>query len=403
MNEKNQSVINFQIDDTPTPEQALESFLDEYELDFQSFIERTIDDEKVAQAFSYSNKAVKKAGRRLRKKEGDLKSATAIIQQFRAAHEKPLKTIAYLIGRTCREAGFNVKPVMRLKRLDTIIDKLQRKSLDGTTDNATCVTNMNDIGGCRVIFPTSTSLKKVHALLQETVEKGDKIRIKDIDDYISQPKANDCGYRSLHVIYRYQHEESGKSFNIEAQLRTMLQHIWATTVEIIDILERTKIKTHSHSPNEYKDEKQIKWEELLSIMSRYIAGLEEEHEFTCEEQQKDAESLTQLNDELNALVLLKSFNLMSKEVVTCSNDKISHVLLIIDENTQKRVFRHDFNEYSSAISVYNEIEKIAQGYQGLNAILVSTKNMSQLSEAYPNYLGDCASFVELLENAMNCA
>ncbi|MCG9657973.1 RelA/SpoT domain-containing protein [Vibrio mediterranei] len=155
-----------------------------------------------------------------------------------------------------------------MKRLETIIDKLQRKSLDGNTTNATCVTNMNDIGGYLAIFPDLMSLELAVSQLQGTVEKVGRVRIKDIDNYISNPKPNDCGYRSLHVIYRYDHA-SGKSFNIEAQLRSRLQHLWATTVEIMDILEGTKIKTHSHSSNEDKDELQIKWEVLLAIMSRY--------------------------------------------------------------------------------------------------------------------------------------
>ncbi len=170
MSNKENSVVSFYIDDTPTAEQASKTFQDDYELNFQDFIERTVN-ESAAEDFSYSNNGVKKAGRRLRKREGDLKSATATIQQFRAAHEKPLNTIAYLVGRCCRELGIDVKPVTRLKRLETIVDKLQRKSLDGETANATCVTNMNDIGGCRAIFPDLISLEKVKSQLQLTVEK----------------------------------------------------------------------------------------------------------------------------------------------------------------------------------------------------------------------------------------
>lgn len=107
MSDKEKRVVSFQIDDTPTAEQASKNFQDDYELIFQDFLERTVD-ERTAEDFSYSNKAVKKAGRRLRKKEGDLKSATATIQQFRAAHEKPLNTIAYLVSRCCRELGIDV-------------------------------------------------------------------------------------------------------------------------------------------------------------------------------------------------------------------------------------------------------------------------------------------------------
>lgn len=398
MSNKEKSVISFLIDDTPSAEQASKTFHDDYELNFQDFLERTVD-ESASEDFSYSNNAVKKSGRRLRKKEGDLKSATTTIQQFRAAHEKPLNTIAYLIGRCCRELGIDVKPVTRLKRLETIIDKLQRKSLDGNTANATCVTNMNDIGGCRVIFPDLMSLDQVRYQLQGTIEKVGRVRIKDIDNYIANPKPNDCGYRSLHVIYRYDHA-SGKRFNIEAQLRTSLQHLWATTVEIVDILERTKIKTHSHSSNEYKNDLQIKWEELLSIMSRYIADAEGAIELNKDEKGQFSIRLNELNNEINALSRLKTFKILSEKVEACCDDKTEHVLLIIDENSLVQIFSDEFENYSQAISVYNAAEKMTRSQPSINTLLISTKNMGQLSEAYPNYLGDCASFISLLQEAM---
>jgi len=398
VNNKEKSVVNFLIDDTPSAEQASKTFSDDYELNFQDFLERTVD-ESAAEDFSYSNNAVKKSGRRLRKKEGDLKSATATIQQFRAAHEKPLNTIAYLIGRCCRDLGIDVNPVTRLKRLETIIDKLQRKSLDGNTENKTCVTNMNDIGGCRAIFPDLSSLEQVRSQLQGTVDKVGRIRIKNIDNYIATPKANDCGYRSLHVIYRYDHA-SGKSFNIEAQLRTRLQHLWATTVEIVDILEGTKIKTHSHSSNKDKSDLQIKWEELLSIMSRYIADAEGAIKLDIKEKDQFSIRLHELNNEINALVRLKTFKILSEKVEAGCDDKTEHVLLIIDENSLKQIFSDEFDNYSQAISVYNAAEKVTRSQAGINTLLISTKNMEQLSEAYPNYLGDCASFILLLQEVM---
>lgn len=402
MSNKENSVVSFYIDDTPTAEQASKTFQDDYELDFQDFIERTVN-ESAAEDFSYSNNGVKKAGRRLRKREGDLKSATATIQQFRAAHEKPLNTIAYLVGRCCRELGIDVKPVTRLKRLETIVDKLQRKSLDGETANATCVTNMNDIGGCRAIFPDLISLEKVKSQLQLTVEKVGRVRIKDIDDYITSPKPNDCGYRSLHVIYRYDHA-SGKSFNIEAQLRTRLQHLWATTVEIVDILEGTKIKTHSHSSNEDKSSLQVQWEELLSIMSQYIADAEGAIELSDIDKANFSKRLVVLDREINALNRLSSFKILSEKVNSCCDSSIEHVLLVINETSRELIFSEEFENYSQAISVYNAAEKVTRSYSRatsrLNTLLISTKNMGQLSEAYPNYLGDCASFITLLEDAM---
>lgn len=399
MSEQQKSVVSFKIDNAPSAEQSSKRFSDDYELDFREFIERT-NDESSLEDFSYSNKAVQKAGRRLRKREGDLKSATATIQTFRAAHEKPLNTIAYMVGRCCRELNIPVKPVTRLKRLETIIDKLQRKSLDGTTANQTCVTNMNDIGGCRVIFPDIKSLSAVRERLVNTIEGEARVQIKDLDDYIATPKPNDCGYRSLHIIYRYEHS-SGKKFNIEAQLRTKLQHLWATTVEIVDILERTKIKTHSHSPDTEKSEHQIQWESLLSIMSSYIAYKEGAIHLSDEDKIEISQRLQALNKDLNAVTRLESFKIISEQVYSCCDKTTKYLLLAVNESSLQMLFSKEFDSQSNAIYFYNELEKIAQNLDDINILLVSTKYMNQLEEAYPNYLGDCASFITILNEAMS--
>lgn len=399
MSEKSKSVVSFRIDDTPSLKDSAQSYQEDYPLDFHAFLEQTL--EETVEDLSPSTNSVKRAGRNLRKKQGDLKSATAIIQQFRAAHEKPLGTIAYLIGRCCRELDISVKPVKRLKRLETIIDKLQRKSLDGQRENQTCVTNMNDIGGCRAIFPDMYSLNLVVDSLTKTIEGEPRVRIKDIDNYIQRPKENDCGYRSLHIIYQYENDV-GKKFKIEAQLRTRFQHLWATTVEIVDILEQTRIKTHSHAPNEDKPPKQILWEELLSIMSKFIAEAEDTLEISESDKVAYSTRLTRLNGELNAIQRLHSFKMMSEEIVEKTKSQSGHVLIIVNENNQTVIFQKVFDKQSIAIAMYNEVEKVVANLDGVNSLLVSTRNLDQLSEAYPNYIGDCASFITLLRNAMNC-
>jgi putative GTP pyrophosphokinase len=398
VNQNKKSVASFQIDDTPSPQDSEKNFSYDFSLDFHDFLERLVD--QPAEELTFTTSSVKKAGRKLRKREGDLKQATALIQTFRTAHEKPLNTIAYLIGRCCREQNIPVKPVKRLKRLETIIHKLQRKSLDGKKANQTCVTNMNDIGGCRAIFPDMASLNLIQKKLTETLEDEKRVKIRDIDDYISTPKENDCGYRSLHIIYQYEHS-TGKKFKIEAQLRTRLQHIWATTVEIVDILERTQIKTHSHAPDEDKSNKQIKWEKLLSIMSQHIADVEGAIELTASAKLTNAQELKRIDGELCAVTRLRSFNMMTERIEADSKSNKGHVLLIVNESEMNIIVQKVFSNQAHATYVYNEMERVVDNIEGVNTLLVSTQNLGELSDAYPNYIGDCASFIEILCEAKN--
>ncbi|MDE9591201.1 (p)ppGpp synthetase, partial [Xenorhabdus bovienii] len=68
------------------------------------------------------------------------------------------------------------------------------------------------------------------------------IRIKD---YTVDKKTT--GYRGIHRIYKCydgKDQHPWKGFLIEVQLRTKLQHIWATTVEIVDLCEGNTLKTN---------------------------------------------------------------------------------------------------------------------------------------------------------------
>lgn len=392
--------VSFSIDEVPLANKLEDDYLEDFPLDFHSFLEQSINDP--VGNFEFSNKSIKKAGRSLRKKEGDLKKATDLIQIFRAAHEKPLNTIAYLIGRCCREANIEVKLVKRLKRLETIVDKLQRKTLNGTQVNQTCVSNMNDIGGCRAIFSDLESLNIVKDKLTEITSTENRVHIKDIDDYIISPKNNDCGYRSLHLIYQYEYNiGQNKKFNIEVQLRTRLQHLWATTVEIVDIIEQTKIKTQSHNIDTEKKKKQILWEELLLIMSDYIANIEGSIDLPKEKKLSQLSRLKVLNLELCAIKRLQSFKMVSESIKTNNNIQNGHMMLVIDENTLTVIIEKSFNDYPEAIAVFNNMEKIAANIDGINVLLVSAENLDQLADTYPNYIGDCGSFIEIFLEALD--
>ena len=187
--------------------------------------------EKSKQALTFSKKQVEKAGRTIRKNEGDFELAIKVIQNFRASHLYPLQIIKNLIWKHVKKLNLleTATVVRRLKRLPTIIDKLQRVSLDGQTDNAISLKRMQDIGGCRVILESLDDLKQ----LNKSLDSSKTVHGVKIYDYITSPKLG--GYRGIHRVYKsYDKSDSHpwKGFQIEVQLRTRLQHLWATTVEI---------------------------------------------------------------------------------------------------------------------------------------------------------------------------
>jgi ppGpp synthetase/RelA/SpoT-type nucleotidyltranferase len=117
----------------------------------------------------------------------------------------------------------------RLKRMQTILDKLEREprlSLD----------RMQDIGGCRVVVP---SVDDVYQLVHhfKTVRP-----IHRESDYIAQPRSS--GYRGVHLIVDYGRPPR----RIEIQVRTKWMHVWATTVEDISAARGINYKMDGDAP-----------------------------------------------------------------------------------------------------------------------------------------------------------
>lgn len=110
----------------------------------------------------------------------------------------------------------------RLKRLDSIQEKLHRKQLP--FDMQTIETHIHDVAGVRVVC---AFVEDVY-LLAEALLKQDDVILIEKKDYIANPKPN--GYRSLHLIVTVpiflEHEK--RVMQVEIQLRTIAMDFWAS-------------------------------------------------------------------------------------------------------------------------------------------------------------------------------
>ncbi|CAI0905817.1 Guanosine polyphosphate pyrophosphohydrolases/synthetases [Serratia quinivorans] len=332
---------------------------------------------------SYTKSQVKKAGEAIRKNEGDINSAIDIIRDYRAAHLYPLTIIKNLIWKHSQKINTRAVIARRLKRLPTIIDKLQRKTLDGVNPNTMSVTRMSDIGGCRVIVDNKNEL----LLLNDSLNRSRTTHsTKRIRDYLTEPKST--GYRGIHRIYDcYQNEQdhAWKGFNIEVQLRTKLQHLWATTIEVVDLCEGKTLKTNPF-------EAEPKWSEFFYIMSEFLA--EEDGFIIMDNKKKQTykERLLTLNDAIGAYGKLASFKaVFSKKEIEEKYAKMSLAVLVINDK-ERRVKFTFYPEKSKHIAIrhYND----AEGDISNNVLLVQMDDIKNLKAAYPNYIIDTTEFLK---------
>ena len=109
----------------------------------------------------------------------------------------------------------------RLKSLDSIVQKLERKKLPMTVE--AIEQNLFDVAGMRIIC----SFVDDNYMLADCLVSQDDIKLVRVKDYIKNPKEN--GYRSLHLIVEVPiFLENGKrSVKVEVQLRTIAMEFWA--------------------------------------------------------------------------------------------------------------------------------------------------------------------------------
>lgn len=140
----------------------------------------------------------------------ELLEAWALVRDYRAGFQKPLDKVTIQLRRF---VGYEVEDVVvaqRLKRMPTILNKLEREP---TMD----ITRMQDIGGCRAVLPSG---RKVDDGLGRI---GDHWGFEKVYDYITNPKPS--GYRAIHAsVVRDERL-------IEIQLRSPGRQQWAAAVE----------------------------------------------------------------------------------------------------------------------------------------------------------------------------
>ena len=184
----------------------------------------------------YSKNRISNAGKILltSKSQDEINNAIALINEWRASHMYPLNFMKSSLSKLLNQN--NIVPVLisqRLKRLVSITYKLDLNPQMG-------LGGMQDIGGYRAVLKDTKDLMRLHALLQSTKTH----KLLKINDYVSDPKPS--GYRSIHYIYEYSSTlEEFNGLRIELQIRTKLQHNWATAVETAGIITKTSLKSTS--------------------------------------------------------------------------------------------------------------------------------------------------------------
>lgn len=155
----------------------------------------------------------------------------------------------------------------RIKSLDSIINKLDKKGLDHTTDNI--VRNVHDVVGMRIVCSFLSDVYEIVNIIKSSKE----FIVKDESDYIKNPK--DTGYSSYHLNVLVPVHLFGRTEYIESeiQIRTVAMDCWASLDHKLayklpeDIPEELRIEMGKKAKEIRKLDKSV--QELYEIVKKY--------------------------------------------------------------------------------------------------------------------------------------
>lgn len=339
----------------------------------------------------YSNAAVDRASAELvrsPKGSNEYRSSLEIVNQWRSSHLWPLQKIQHTLRNRARSVDSKAIVVQRLKRLHSIEGKLER--LPGTR-----LSGMHDIGGCRAIVKDVNCVNDLvdkYVVASERNPTGRSILTRPATDYDYIANPQQSGYRGIHLILKYQSDGSEtRAWNgrkVEIQIRTKLQHAWATSLETISTLRQENLKAGIGNPE---------WLRFFELSGGIFAEVED-----CNPVPDIpvGESLyretAHLWEKLNVNTMLLGASIVGVDLGSVVAKDAFYVMRL--DSHERAVYTTGYRqtEILKAIENYAKLELEYSGKPSVDIVLVRADDLKQLKLAYPNYFADTRFFASRL-------
>lgn len=338
------------------------------------------------ETLQHSKKAVNRAGDALLKRStlpADVYNAhLEVVSNWRGCHNFPLNTFQVGLRRRAKNIDSSALVAQRIKRLSSIEAKLRR--FEKMT-----LSQMQDIGGCRAVM---RNVGQVRRLVRGYQNPDLAHTVARCDDYIQSPQVT--GYRGVHLVFKYKSERTPHYDNlqIEMQIRSQMQHIWATAVETVDTFSKQALKSSMGTPE---------WQRFFALMGSAIAAAE-----NCPlvpGTPSGGALVAELRDLAAKLDVRERLSAFPTAVQIIEKDaKSSDYFFLLELNPDTReldIQSFKKGEAEVATTAYMEREKQIAGTIK-QAVLVSVNKVASLKRAYPNYFLDSRNFLALLNSAL---
>lgn len=311
-----------------------------------------------------------------------------VVDNWRSCHAYPLQIIKMTLFRRARKIDPTALIAQRLKRRPSIEIKLR--------DNANMkLSQMQDLGGCRAVLRNLNDVNKLVQQYKAYHSKSPKNRSSwdgsDDFDYITRPKAD--GYRGVHLIFRFKTSSPSRAaFNgqrIEIQIRSKLQHAWATAVETAQVFTGQALKSKVKNASE-------DWLRFFALTSTAFALRERTARVPGTPEDKN-EIVKELREIVQRENIMQSLDGWNDTIHLLEGAKIAEAdlfLLVLDPITfSLRVSQFTRGQINAAQTAYEKEEKDNENNANVQVVLVAVEDLDALRKAYPNYYVDTKDFI----------
>lgn len=314
----------------------------------------------------------------------DLADALTVIGNWRSSHSFPLNTFQVGLRSKARQVDNDALVAQRIKRLSSIEAKLLRFPKMN-------LSQMQDIGGCRAVVKNVASVRQLADLHRQSLFKHKLLRS---DDYLTSPQTS--GYRGIHLIYRYfsDRNDAYNGLQVEIQLRSLLQHAWATAVETVGTFLKQALKS---------SQGHAEWLRFFALMGSALA-IRERTSMVPNTPTSRTELLAELRKSARDLDVERRLQAYGDALRTLEEPSASdahYFLMALDPKADTITIRgYSKGQLELATKQYMDVERSLDAASGAEAVLVSVESVSALKRAYPNYFLDTRAFLSAVQHAL---
>ena len=331
-----------------------------------------------------SKEEVKKAGKHLLSlvlsldvESQEFKWAIPIFHNWRSAHAFPMQIMLDLLRKNAIKIDKKAVVVQRLKRVRSIFLKLVR-------EKNMSLSRMEDIAGCRAVVNSIDNVNHVYEALKKSRTRNILFRDRD---YISNPK--ESGYRGVHLVFKYNgSKEKYRGMAVELQIRSKIQHAWATTVEVVGTFTKQALKASKG---------ETIWLDFFKYTSVEFSKLEG---CLMDSRYEGVDTFSEMDKRIKELDLherLLAFRVATEALSPNKGKGAGYFVLLLDlEKRFIRFTRYGKSQLSEATQFYNEQEEEHRDDANKDLVLVSAASVRELKKAYPNYFSDTNDFEQYL-------